>query len=214
MPRARFSRSGFGDEIKHVPAWPCESPRTRMNVTHPCDRAQRGWNYSCATNRRLKKKKTFKKLNEANIKVLCVWNQEQRELYENKKSITRKVRVTIRSRMPWHGCDSPVCGRRLCPSSPAHGLGPWPLLAVIAKTFWRLSAGEPGLAPLGRAGWHCAVQLLPGSCSKNKAVSVGRIFIAAWVILMCFLRHGTFTLSEQQFYVICTRALYGFSKWF
>lgn len=57
MPRARFSRSGFGDEIKHIPAWPCESPRTRMNVTHPCDRAQRGRNYSCATNRRLKKKK-------------------------------------------------------------------------------------------------------------------------------------------------------------
>lgn len=166
MPRARFSRSGFGDEIKHIPAWPCESPRTCMNVTHPCDRAQRGRNYSCATNRRLKKKKkTFKKLNEANIKVLCVWNQEQRELYENKKSITRKVRVTIRSRTPWHGCDSPVCGRRLCPSSPAHGLGPWPLLAVIAKTFWcrwRWWA-RPRPLPAGLAG------TVPFNCCRGPA---------------------------------------------
>jgi hypothetical protein len=48
------------------------------------------------------------------------------------------------------------------------------------------------------------ILLLQGSLSKSKASSFGCIFMATWIILMWFLMHGTFMLSEQQFYMICT----------
>ena len=57
-----------------------------------------------------------------------------------------------------------------------------------------------------RVGWPHALHCRLGPQRKRKPFSAGCISIAARVILMCFLMHGTFMLSEQQFYVICTRA--------
>lgn len=96
----------------------------------------------------------------------------------------------------------------LCPCT-------WPApLPSCSLSWWKPSSsvgtGVRGLDPHRVSG--TTLFTAGGSSSKNEVSSAGCIFIVTWIILMCFLMHGTFMLSEQQFCMIWMRAFHGFLK--
>ena len=130
------------------------------------------------------------------------------------KSTVERVIIFLNLKSSHHSVRAGWALHHTCPLLSPHVAWTLAFLAPsIMRTFQQLQPCSVGLAHLRGSGHHalyCRGGSLSGKFPFKDVFSAGCICIAAWIILMCFLMHGTFMLSEQEFCVICVRAFMAF----